>query len=134
MLQEILDYASGHRAALMWVSGLSAAMFLGSLLLVPKLIAIAPADFFTREAPPRRGIGRMLLKLLRNLIGWVLLLAGIAMLLLPGQGLLMVLLALSLLDLPKKRALVRQIVRRPPVWRALCYFRERANEPPFEEP
>ena len=36
----------------------------GSLLLVPKLIARAPADFFTREAPPRRGFGRMLLTVL----------------------------------------------------------------------
>jgi hypothetical protein len=64
----------------------------------------------------------------------VLLVAGVAMLVLPGQGLLMVLLALSLVDLPKKRVLVRTIVQRPPVWRALSYFRERAGKPPFERP
>ena len=134
MIDYVMSFAHTHRAALMWISGLSAAMFLGSLLLVPWLIGRAPADFFTRPAVARRGVGAVLLKILRNLVGWLLLIAGLAMLVLPGQGLLMVLLALSLVDLPAKRALVRRIVQRPPVWKALSYFRQRAHQPPFEMP
>src|ERR1043165_8593399 len=126
MLDQIFAYAHAHKSALMWVSIASARACVGSLRAVPKLVARAPADFFTRESVPQQGFGRLCLRVLRNLIGWVLLLAGIAMLVLPGQGPLMVLLALSLVALPKKRALVRKIVKRPPVWRALCYFRERA--------
>ena len=134
MIDSLMSFAHAHRSAMMWVSGASAAMFVGSLLLVPWLIGRAPADFFTREAVARRGFGAILLKILRNLIGWVLLIAGVAMLVLPGQGLLMMLIALSLVDLPAKRALVRRIVQHPPVWKALSYFRERAHQPPFEMP
>ena len=134
MIDHLMSFAHTHRGALMWVSGASAAMFLGSLLLVPWLIGRAPADFFTRPNVPKRGAGAVLLRVLRNLVGWLLLFAGLAMLVLPGQGLLMVLLALSLMDLPAKRALVRRIVQRPPVWKALSYFRNRAHQPPFEMP
>jgi hypothetical protein len=134
MLQHVMSFAHTHSSALMWVSCLSAVMFVGSLLLVPWLIGRAPVDFFTRPPVQRRGPLAILLKLLRNLVGWLLLVSGVAMLVLPGQGLLMVLLSLSLVDLPKKREIVRRIVQRPPVWKALSYFRERAHQQPFEMP
>ena len=132
-MHSALAFLSAHRTVLMWISGLSVVMFVGSLLLMPVLIARAPADYFARDAG-QRDHTNLALKLLRNLLGGVLMCAGILMLVLPGQGLLMMLLSLSLLDIPGKHKLVRRIAQKPPVWRALSYFRERAHKPPFEQP
>src|ERR1700712_3244378 len=109
-------------------------MFVGSLLLMPVIIARAPVDFFVNEAAPANGAGALVGKVLRNLLGVVLMLAGIAMLVLPGQGLLMMLLALMLLDIPGKHKLVQRIAQKPPIWRALGYLRKRAHKPPFQHP
>ncbi|MDB4990655.1 MAG: hypothetical protein JWN04_5833 [Myxococcaceae bacterium] len=133
-MQQLLTYLNAHRGALMWISILSVVMFLGSLLLMPVLIARAPVDYFVNEREAEKGALAWLSKLLRNLLGVVLMLAGIAMLVLPGQGLLMMLLALMLLDIPGKHRLVQRIVKQPAVWRALSYLRQRAQKPPFEHP
>jgi archaellum biogenesis protein FlaJ (TadC family) len=133
-MDELLAFCTAHKSALMWVSIASVAMFVGSLLLMPLLIARAPEDYFTREKDPNRESTHIALKVLLNLLGVVLMLAGLAMLVLPGQGLLMMLLSLTLLDIPGKHKLVQRIAKKPPVWRALSYFRERAHKPPFLRP
>ena len=133
-MDALFEAMKAHKTALAWVSGGSAIMFVGSLLLVPWLIARAPEDFFVREGKRERTSLSIAGAVLRNVIGVVLLIAGVAMLVLPGQGLLVLLLGLSLADVPGKRSLVRRIVQKPPVWRALTYFRERAHKPPFTKP
>jgi hypothetical protein len=133
-MSAILDNLSAHRSLWTWVSGLSVAMFVGTLLLIPWLVARAPSDYFVRPVSPHRGALGLLARVSRNLLGLVLLVAGLLMLVLPGQGLLMVLLAVSLMDIPGKHALIQRIVQRPPVWRALSYLRERAHKDPFERP
>jgi hypothetical protein len=131
----LIDMVSAHRDLAIWVSCGSAVMFVGSLLLVPWLVARAPADYFVREHAPRKaGLLPIVLAALRNVLGAALLLIGLALLVLPGQGMLMVLVALSLMNFPGKRRLVRRIVQQNTVWRALGYFRERAEQPPFEHP
>jgi len=61
-------------------------------------------------------------------------LAGIAMLVLPGQGLLSILIGVTLLNFPGKYALERRIVGRPAVSRTLNRIRARARRPPLEIP
>lgn len=133
-MRDLFDKAMQHESAFIWVSCISAAMFVGSLLLVPFLVARAPADFFVRDEPEKRQGARLVYAVLRNVLGVALLVVGVLMLVLPGQGLLVVLLAISLLDVPGKHRLVRRIAKKKPVWRALAYLRERAHKPPFERP
>ena len=130
-MRDALALLAAHRTALTWVSGLSAVMFVGSLLCMPVLIASAPADYFVRAPALRRGLLR---GLLRNGLGAILMVVGLLMLVLPGQGLLMMLLSLSLLDVPGKHKLIRRLAQRPTVWRALAYVRERAHKPAFQQP
>jgi hypothetical protein len=92
-----------------------------------------PADYFLREeaglvADPKR---HAWLKLGKNLLGVVLLVAGIAMLVLPGQGVLTLLVAVALLDFPGKRRLERRIARSPRVLAALNSMRKKRGQPPF---
>lgn len=129
-----MDFLASHRTALTWISCVSAAMFVGSLLLIPWLVGHAPRDYFTREPRKHVGVLGWVTKIALNVLGVALMAAGLAMLVLPGQGLLMVLLALSLLDIPGKHRLIQRIVQKPPVWRGLTYLRERAHKEPFERP
>jgi len=130
----LLSYVEGHKALLAWISGGSALMFVGSLLLAPWLVARAPEDIFVRDPKRHRTPLALIGAVLRNVLGVLLAVVGVLLLVLPGQGLLMILLGVMLADLPGKRRLVRKIVQRPSIWRGLGYLRERAHKEPFIKP
>jgi Na+/H+ antiporter NhaD/arsenite permease-like protein len=86
---------------------------LASVVLVPRFLASLPRDYLSHEEPRERH--SLPLRILRNLLGVALVLLGIAMLLLPGQGLLTLLVGVLLVDFPGKHALVVRGLRRPKV-------------------
>jgi hypothetical protein len=67
----------------------------------------------------------------KNLMGYVLIAAGIAMLVLPGQGMVTMLLGIILVDLPGKYRLERWLVARGPVFRSINWLRRRAGRDPL---
>jgi hypothetical protein len=111
-------------------------MLVGSLLLVPWLILRAPHDVFVRTSGGHRPTTprSVIVRLARNVVGACLLLAGLLMLVLPGQGLLTMVVGVCLMDLPRKRELLGRLVTRPTVWRALAWIRHRAGKSPFDPP
>ena len=116
-----------------WIlfSALACAVGLAVLALV---VARLPRDFFVRErARGRRPLG---LRILRNVLGLALVAAGVVLSLplVPGPGLLALLLGLGLTDLPGKRRLLRALVRRPGVSRKLNGLRRRLGRPSFVLP
>lgn len=100
------------------------------------LITIAPDYFTTAHSPLERWRQlhptlRWALLIGKNLLGALLVVAGIVMLFTPGQGVLALLLGVSLLDVPGKRALERRIVQQPSVLRLVNSMRARARQPPL---
>jgi hypothetical protein len=94
-----------------------------------------PADHFVASSEhgnERRTFGRLLLRIGKNLLGVVFVLAGIAMLVLPGQGLLTILMGLLLVEFPGKRRLELALVRRPAIRSFLDRMRARKGKPPFQ--
>ena len=79
-------------------------------------------------------VTRYVLRGIKNVAGLIFLLAGIAMLVLPGQGLLTILIGVSLLDFPGKRRLELYLVQKRPVLRAINWIREKAQRPPLIVP
>lgn len=77
---------------------------------------------------------RITLRVLKNLAGGLLAIAGIAMLVLPGQGLLTLILALVLLDLPGKQKLEARLLSSPRLLSMLNRFRQRFGQPQLELP
>jgi UPF0716 family protein affecting phage T7 exclusion len=105
-----------------------------TIVLLPVVVVRLPADHFVadrRQRLARRGVAGWCLRGLKNLLGAVFVLAGIAMLLLPGQGLLTILIGLLLLDFPGKRALELRLLRRPALRAFLDRMRQRRGVPPF---
>jgi hypothetical protein len=68
----------------------------------------------------------------KNIAGVILILAGIVMLIGPGQGILTILIGLVLLDIPGKRPLEARLLKRPNVLSAVNNLRERYGKPPLE--
>ncbi|MBI3201627.1 MAG: hypothetical protein HYZ29_08805 [Myxococcales bacterium] len=119
------------------VTVLSLALLVGSVAMLPWFVARLPRDYFVRpghdpaSSPIRDPGRRRVLLFLKNAAGAALLVAGLAMLVLPGQGVLTILVALVLLDFPGKRALERRLVARPAVGSALNAIRRRAKAEPL---
>jgi hypothetical protein len=77
---------------------------------------------------------RIVFYILKNAFGTIFVLAGIAMLVLPGQGIISILIGLSLLSLPGKHRLVRRLVLIPSVLNSINRLRRRAGKPLLRTP
>lgn len=102
---------------------------LASVVLVPRYLATLPDDYLRNPQPERHSLA---LRVLRNLLGLVLVLLGLAMLVLPGQGLLTLLVGVLLLDFPRKHALVVRALSRPKVLGVVNKLRALRNAAPLE--
>jgi hypothetical protein len=134
----MFDWLETHRVLLGWLSAASLVMFLGSLTAIPWLVIRIPTDYFLHRQhwvdrwQIRHPLLRGVVLVAKNVFGTVLVLAGIAMLLLPGQGILTILVVLIFLDFPGKYALERRVMRQPGVARAINWIRAKAHLPPLK--
>jgi hypothetical protein len=71
---------------------------------------------------------------LKNVLALALVLLGVAMLVLPGQGVLAILLGVMLGDFPGKLRLQQWILARPKVMNSLNWVRSKFKKPPLEKP
>lgn len=123
-------------AELMAILGIgSLVMFVVGLVAVPLVLARIPADYYSRPEKlehARRSPLRWVGWFFRNLAGFLLVLLGLLLIILPGQGILTIALGLMLLDFPGRTRLERRIIGRPKVLAAVNALRRRARRPPLE--
>ncbi len=112
--------------------------FVVSGIALPWMLTRLPEDYFldtdrvVHPPWPRQRALYWAWRLLKNLLGVVLLLAGIVMLVTPGQGVLTILAGLWLMDLPGKRRCERHLIGRPKVLASVNWIRHNAGKPPFQ--
>ncbi len=122
-----------HPSVMGWIavgSALTAVLY--TLIIVIAITRMDPEYFASHQPTPgtwrdRHSAIRFLVRGLKGLLGIGLLLAGIAMLVLPGQGLLTILVAISLLEFPGKRRLELTLVRRRSILGTLNWIRNKAG-------
>lgn len=138
---EVLDALPGSLETWAAAAGvLSLATLAGAAALLPRVVASLSEDHFVRSRAERRSDRRewaprrMAAVVLRNVLGGLLLLAGIAMLFVPGQGLLTIVIALLVVDFPGKFRVEQALVRRRWVLRTLNRLRAAAGRPPLRAP
>jgi len=128
-----IDGLTASRLA--WTVAILVGVFAGSIAVVAVLLVQLPATYFL-DSHPRGGRGdqhpilRWAVLVVKNLVGAVLIGAGIVMLVTPGQGALTILIGVMLLDFPGKRRLERKLIGRPPALRAINRLRARFGKPP----
>jgi hypothetical protein len=122
------------------VTGISALACVAGLFAMRYLVIHLPADFFTREEPrPDKWINshpatRWTLWIAKNIAGALLLVMGVAMLVLPGPGVLSLLLGLTLMDVPGKRRAERWLIGIPAVNKKINKVRAKYQQRPIEMP
>lgn len=134
------DWYQQHEELTWWMFALSLLTFIGGIVVVPILLARMPSDYFLR---PRRiaaafsehhPVLRISVLIIKNLLGVLFVLFSIPLLAGPGQGILTLLIGVSLLDVPGKRRLELWLVRLPRVLKAINWIRRKADRPPLKLP
>lgn len=137
LIQQISDFFDAWG---WWVAVGSVLMFVISLAAMPYIVARIPVDYFTHHGrhrmsrSSRHPIIELVLVILKNLLGAILLLAGIIMLFTPGQGLLSILFGLMIMNYPGKYRLECWVIRKPLIFGAVNAMREKQGELPLTEP
>jgi hypothetical protein len=114
----------------------SGVLFVGTLIAIPILIVRLPDDYFIQNhrqtwLQNRHPVLRVSVYVIKNLLGYVFLLAGIAMLMLPGQGILTMVIGVSLIDFPGKQKLQRQLIGQAAVLRTINRIRRKFDRKPL---
>ena len=134
MLELLLD----NEAFVFWVAVAAAVMFVATLVLVPMILIRLPRDYFNRPHRDRKidvtghPALRLVFVIVKNLFGALFVLLGIAMLVLPGQGVLTIVVGLMLLDFPGKYEVELWALRHHSVRRAINWIREKGHRPPLD--
>lgn len=132
-----LAYANGHEDLFFWLTIASSLGFIASLLFIPWLVIQIPDDYFSHKKrhqnrwekyPPAM---RYMLIMIKNLLGAIIVLAGIAMLVLPGQGIITILLGIFFMNFPGKYKLELWIIKRPAILKSINWIRAKANHSPL---
>ncbi len=137
---ELWGWVREYQVVFQTLGLLSLALFVISLVVFPLIVAYLPADYFVREQREpahqhrKRPLVWVVLTVAKNAAGLALILAGVAMLVLPGQGILTIIIGLALTNFPGKFTLERRLFSRPAVHRALNRVRRAAGKPLLEVP
>ena len=110
--------------------------FIGSLIAIPLILVRLPPDYFDTRVPrhwmkDHHPVLRVIGLVAKNVIGAVFLLAGFAMLFLPGQGILTILIGVSLMDFPGKPRLEAKLIGQRTVLNAINAMRKKFDKPPL---
>jgi archaellum biogenesis protein FlaJ (TadC family) len=137
-LSTAIEWLNENQQLLIQLGGLSALIFVLSLLALPWLVAKIPEDYFvqkTRQSSlsrKRLSVFWLMTFLIKNLLGIILLGSGFLMLFLPGQGILTMFAGLLMIDYPGKYLLERKIVLHHTILPKLNWLRKKANQPPLK--
>jgi len=128
-------------SGILWLAGVSSILiFLATLIGLPLLIVKLPENYLL---DPRAYLFRKYVigtpldipyRITKNLLGVLLVVCGLAMLVLPGQGLLTIFSGLLLLKFPGKQKIIRAILRRKKVLKTVNWIRGKAHKPPLRSP
>lgn len=69
--------------------------------------------------------------IIKNTIGFIMVIAGVIMIFTPGPGVPTILLGLIMMDIPGKRPLEAKLIQRPAVLSAINQLRARYKKPPL---
>lgn len=123
-----------------WLFAVSVVLLVLSPVVVGWVVVRLPVDYFSagRREPVAFLGDHPLLRLVvlvgKNLVGVSLVVAGVLMLFVPGQGLLTIVMGVLLLDFPGKFRVERWLVTRRAVWRSINWLRRRAGREEFRRP
>lgn len=140
ILNWLFEWYKEYETLFWWMASGSVFVLFASMAAIPWLIIRLPADFFIRDerAIPYLTAGhpafRVFLTVVKNVLGVAFILAGVAMLVLPGQGVLTIIVGLMLTSFPGKHKIVLWIVSKKSVIRGVNALRKSTRREPIMLP
>lgn len=134
LLSTVQRYISSE--TLIWLAALSIVFFIGTLIAIPFILVRLPADYFDIRVPrpwmqDHHPVLRVAGHIVKNAVGAVFLFAGFLMLFLPGQGVLTMVIGISMLDFPGKRKIEAKLIGQPTVLNVINSMRKKCGKPPL---
>ena len=135
LLNSMLEMFEAYRSLIIWFGSISLFIFLFSLLTIKWLVALIPEDYFiNRKASKMRSSNPVLwyiVLIIKNVVGYSLVLGGIMMLVLPGQGVFTIIIGLMLSNYPGKYSIERKFIAIPSILKSINWLRQKSNKPPL---
>jgi len=117
------------------LAGFSIFTFFASLIIIPWYIGRLPQNYFQQltHTPLTKDydIAMAAALVFRNIAGAILLISGVLMLFLPGQGILTILIGLLCMSFPGKRKLIMYLISLKSLQCSLNWTRRKLSKAPF---
>ena len=136
----IVAWLMGYSSILIGLGGLSVLILVFSIAGMGWFIAQIPEDYFIHNKRQAKhwnkysSHARIAIIIFKNIFGGIMLVGGLFLLVLPGQGLLTMIIGLLLIDYPGKFQLEQKIISIPSIFRSLNWFRAKARKPNLLHP
>ena len=135
--EKIISWSSMNSDLLFLLGSLSIFIRIISVFMMVLIISFLPEDYFKSEnrnlissvQNSRYPLLKLLALITKNLFGVLLLLSGILMLVLPGQGILTIITGLVFMDYPGKYKFERKLLRQKGVINSINWIRSRLSKP-----
>ena len=135
--EKIISWSSMNSDLLFLLGSLSIFILIISVFMMVLIISFLPEDYFKSEnrnlissvQNSRYPLLKLLVLITKNFFGVLLLLSGVLMLVLPGQGILTIITGLVFIDYPGKYKFERKLLRQKGVINSINWIRSRLSKP-----
>ena len=135
--EKIISWSSINSDLLFLLGSLSIFILIISVFMMVLIISFLPENYFKSEnrnlissvQNSRYPLLKLLALITKNFFGVLLLLSGVLMLVLPGQGILTIITGLVFIDYPGKYKFERKLLRQKGVINSINWIRSRLSKP-----
>ena len=131
----LIEIFNVYKNLILWFGSISLFVFLFSLLSIKWLVSLIPEDYFINKKDSKIKISNIfiwyIVLIFKNLIGYSLILGGIMMLVLPGQGLFTIIIGLMMSNYPGKYSIEKKFIAIPTILKSINWLRRKSNKPPI---
>ena len=136
VLNQVTQLISNYKNFILWLGTISFFIFIFSLFSIKWLVALIPSDYFINRSSSKFRSSYPFIWLLsiiiKNILGYALIIGGILMLVLPGQGLFTIMIGLMLSNYPGKYFIEKRFIAIPSVLKTINWLRKKSDKSPLE--
>jgi hypothetical protein len=131
----LIEIFNVYKNLIFWFGSISLFVFLFSLISIKWLVSLIPEDHFINKKDSKIKTSNIfiwyMVLIFKNLIGYSLILGGIMMLVLPGQGLFTIIIGLMMSNYPGKYSIEKKFIAIPTILKSINWLRGKSNKPPI---
>ena len=135
ILEQIIGLIDDYKSVIFWLGLLSFLIFIFSLVTIKWLVALIPSDYFVSKKDSKfkskYPFTWLISMIIKNIIGYVLIIGGILMLVLPGQGLFTIFIGLMMSNYPGKYYIEKKFIAIPSILKTINWLRKQSNKEPI---